>query len=40
MYCYLNIDKKLLYKLIHSLDLVKFKTLKIYIKTKLINSFM
>lgn len=35
----LKIYKKLLYKLIYSLRLIELKTLKTYIKIKLINNF-
>lgn len=33
-------DKKLYYRFIHSLDLVELKTLKTYIETNLMNSFI
>ena len=36
----LVINNQLLYILIYSLNLVKLETLKIYIKTNLVNSFI
>lgn len=36
----LKLAKQPLYSLIYSLDLIEFKILKIYIKMKLVNSFM
>lgn len=36
----LEVDNQLLYKLIYSLELVKLKILKTYIKTNLANSFI